>query len=83
MDHTETASRLMVEQGLTQDAADFAADQILVVAKRINDQRADGKFSVPLGVVFAILAPVRTDPAEPRPQLPSDCGIWFATSWVH
>ena len=32
MDHTEIASRLMVEQGLTQDAADFAADQILLVA---------------------------------------------------
>ena len=38
MDHTEIASRLMVEQGLTQDAADFAADQILLVAERINDQ---------------------------------------------
>ena len=34
MDHTEIASRLMVEQGLTQDAADFAADQILLVAER-------------------------------------------------
>ena len=40
MDHTEIASRLMVEQGLTQDAADFAADQILLVAERINDQEA-------------------------------------------
>jgi len=38
MDHTEIASRLMVEQGLTQDAADFAADQILLIAERINDQ---------------------------------------------
>src|SRR5690349_6938004 len=38
MDHTQIASRLMVEQGLTQDAADFAADQILLVAERINDQ---------------------------------------------
>lgn len=38
MDHTEIASRLMVEQGLTQDAADFAADQIILVAERINDQ---------------------------------------------
>ncbi len=37
MDHTQIASRLMVEQGLTQDAADFAADQILMVAERIND----------------------------------------------
>jgi ribosome-associated translation inhibitor RaiA len=38
MDHTQIASRLMVEHGLTQDAADFAADQILLVAVRINDQ---------------------------------------------
>lgn len=38
MDHTEIASRLMVEQGLTQDAADFAADQILLVAERIDDR---------------------------------------------
>jgi len=38
MDHTEIASRLMVEQGPTQDAADFAADQILLVAERINNQ---------------------------------------------
>jgi len=37
MDHTQIASRLMVEQGLTQDAADFAADQILLVVERIND----------------------------------------------
>lgn len=40
MDHTEIASRLMVEQGLTQDAADFAADQILLVAERIDDGEA-------------------------------------------
>lgn len=38
MDHTEIASRLMVEQGLTQDAADFAADQIILIAERINDR---------------------------------------------
>jgi ribosome-associated translation inhibitor RaiA len=38
MNHTEIASRLMVEHGLTRDAADFAADQILLVAERINDQ---------------------------------------------
>ncbi len=38
MDHTQIASRLMVEQGLTQDAADFAADQILLVAERLNDR---------------------------------------------
>lgn len=37
MDHTEIANRLMIEQGLTQDAADFAADQILLVAERINN----------------------------------------------
>jgi ribosome-associated translation inhibitor RaiA len=36
MNHTQIASRLMVEQGLTQDAADFAADQILQVAERIT-----------------------------------------------
>jgi ribosome-associated translation inhibitor RaiA len=33
MDHTQIASRLMLEHGLTQDAADFAADQILLVAE--------------------------------------------------
>ncbi len=38
MDHTQIASRLMVEKGLTQDAADFAADQILLVAERNSDQ---------------------------------------------
>lgn len=37
MDHTRIASRLMVEQGFTQDAADFAADQILLVDEKIND----------------------------------------------
>jgi hypothetical protein len=35
---SQIASRLMVEQGLTQDAADFAANPILLVAERINDQ---------------------------------------------
>lgn len=38
MDHTEIASRLVVEYGLNPDAADFAADQILLVAERNNDQ---------------------------------------------
>jgi ribosome-associated translation inhibitor RaiA len=38
MDHTDIASRLMVEHGLPQDAADFAADQILMIAERIGDQ---------------------------------------------
>ena len=33
MDRTEIASRLMVEEGLTQDAAYFAADKILQVAE--------------------------------------------------
>jgi ribosome-associated translation inhibitor RaiA len=37
MDHTQIASRLMLEHGLTQDAADFAADQILLVAENLND----------------------------------------------
>ncbi len=36
MDRTEIVSHLMVEEGLTQDAADFAADQILRVAERIT-----------------------------------------------
>jgi ribosome-associated translation inhibitor RaiA len=36
MDRTEIVSHLMVEKGLTQDAADFAADQILLVAERIT-----------------------------------------------
>ena len=35
MDRTEIVRHLMVEEGLTQDAADFAADQILRVAERI------------------------------------------------
>jgi ribosome-associated translation inhibitor RaiA len=38
MDHTDIARRLMLEHGLTQDAADFAADQILLVAARIDDR---------------------------------------------
>jgi len=37
MGHEEIAKLLMVEQGLTQDAADFAADQISLVAQRIID----------------------------------------------
>jgi len=37
MGHEEIVRLLMVEQGLTQDAADFAADQILLVAERIID----------------------------------------------
>jgi len=37
MDHTDIARRLVLEHGLTQDAADFAADQILLVAARIDD----------------------------------------------
>jgi ribosome-associated translation inhibitor RaiA len=40
MDPTQIASRLMVEHGLTQDAADFAAEQILLVAERLSDQDA-------------------------------------------
>jgi ribosome-associated translation inhibitor RaiA len=38
MDTTQIASRLMIEQGLTQDAADFAADQIVLVAEEIHDR---------------------------------------------
>jgi ribosome-associated translation inhibitor RaiA len=38
MDHSDIARRLMLEHGLTQDAADFAADQILLVAARIDDR---------------------------------------------
>lgn len=38
IDYTEIANRLMVEHGLPWDAADFAADQILLVAERNNDQ---------------------------------------------
>jgi ribosome-associated translation inhibitor RaiA len=37
MGQEEIVRLLMVEQGLTQDAADFAADQILLVAERIID----------------------------------------------
>src|SRR5215208_527488 len=36
MDRTEIVRHLMVEEGLTQDAADFAADQIFRVAERIT-----------------------------------------------
>jgi len=36
MDRTEIVRHLMVKEGLTQDAADFAADQILQVAERIT-----------------------------------------------
>jgi hypothetical protein len=36
MDRTELVNHLMLEEGLTQDAADFAADQILRVAERIT-----------------------------------------------
>jgi ribosome-associated translation inhibitor RaiA len=36
MDRTEIVSHLMVEEGLTQDAADFAADRILRMAERIT-----------------------------------------------
>ena len=39
MDHTQIASRLMLEHGLTQDAANFAADQILLVAENRNDEQ--------------------------------------------
>lgn len=38
MDHDEIARILMVEHGLTQDAADFAADQITLAAARMIDQ---------------------------------------------
>jgi ribosome-associated translation inhibitor RaiA len=41
MDHTGIASRLMVEYGITQDAADFAADQILLVAEREGEEGGD------------------------------------------
>jgi ribosome-associated translation inhibitor RaiA len=36
MDRMEIVRHLMVEEGLTQDAADFAADQILRVAEQIT-----------------------------------------------
>ena len=36
MDRTEIIRHLMAEEGMTQDAADFAADQILRVAERIT-----------------------------------------------
>lgn len=38
MDRTEMVSHLMVEHGLAQDAAEFAADQILLFAARIDDR---------------------------------------------
>jgi ribosomal subunit interface protein len=37
MDHTDIARRLILEHGLTPEAADFAADQILLVAARSDD----------------------------------------------
>ena len=37
MDHTDIARRLILEHGLTPAAADFAADQILLVAARSDD----------------------------------------------
>jgi ribosome-associated translation inhibitor RaiA len=40
MDDTEIARILVVEHGLTPDAADFAADQILLVAARRDDGEA-------------------------------------------
>ena len=40
MDRTEMIRHLMVEKGLTQDAADFAADQIFRYAEqRISNER--------------------------------------------
>jgi ribosome-associated translation inhibitor RaiA len=36
MDRTEIVRHLMVEEGLTQDAADFAADQILRFAEQLT-----------------------------------------------
>jgi hypothetical protein len=37
MDHTDIARRLILEHRLTPEAADFAADQILLVAARSDD----------------------------------------------
>src|ERR1051325_4200661 len=37
MDHDEIVRHLVIEHGLAPDAADFAADQILLVAARIDD----------------------------------------------
>ena len=37
MDHDEIVRQLVIEHGLAPDAADFAADQILLVAARIDD----------------------------------------------
>jgi ribosome-associated translation inhibitor RaiA len=39
MDRTEIVRHLMVEEGLTQDAADFAADQILRFAEQLTSGR--------------------------------------------
>ena len=36
MDRAEIMRHLIVEEGLTQDAADFAADQIIMMAERIT-----------------------------------------------
>jgi ribosome-associated translation inhibitor RaiA len=38
MDRDDILRHLMVDHGLTQDAADFAADQIMVAAARINGE---------------------------------------------
>ena len=38
MDRDELIRHLMVEHGLAQDAADFAADQIFLAAERIIDE---------------------------------------------
>jgi hypothetical protein len=38
MDRDEIVRHLMVDHGLTEDAADFAADQILLAAERINGE---------------------------------------------
>lgn len=38
MDRDEILRHLMVDHGLTQDAADFAADQILLAAERSNGE---------------------------------------------
>jgi ribosome-associated translation inhibitor RaiA len=36
MDRAEIVRHLLVEEGLTQDAADFATDQIILIAERIT-----------------------------------------------
>jgi ribosome-associated translation inhibitor RaiA len=43
MDRAEIVQHLMVKEGLTQDAADFAADQILRVAERITSGQGSEK----------------------------------------